>query len=253
MTAFRLPGPLCAILGSYGIDAGTLCRATMAPSVPIKPRSHSASPRRRKSAAKTTSQRKSTLTAENFAAAAQLLHPDMPIALVHAFADVESGGRSGMGPEGLPVIAYEGHVFRKLTKKVYDQDHPLLSYKYVRKAGPEWRQNNKNQSAAWATLRAAMELDRKAALQSCSWGMFQVMGFNYKSCGFSTVDAFVDSMKAGEGGQLLAFVGYCKKKHGMVDAMLDEDFATMATLYNGEDYGDYDKRIEKAYHRHGGA
>ena len=39
----------------------------------------------------------------------------------------------------------------------------------------------------------------------------------------------------------------------MVKAMTDKDFTTMATLYNGDDYGDYDKQIEKAFKKHGGS
>ncbi len=54
-------------------------------------------------------------------------------------------------------------------------NYPLLSYRYVIKAGPQWRINNKNQDSAWKTLEEALALDHDAALQACSWGMFQVM------------------------------------------------------------------------------
>jgi hypothetical protein len=37
----------------------------------------------------------------------------------------------------------------------------------------------------------------------------------------------------------------------MVQAMIAKNFATMASLYNGADYGDYDQRIAKAYKNHG--
>lgn len=255
MAEYRLPGPLCTVLGSFKIDTGTMCLGASKPPGPANNARPAQTPKRNKPhrpKVKAQPARKSTLTAQDFEEAAKLLGPDVSIALVHAFADVESGGRSGMGPAGLPVIAYEGHVFRKLTNKAYDEDHPLLSSKYVKKAGPEWQQNNKDQATAWATLEAAIALDRDAALQACSWGMFQVMGFNFKSCGYATAEGFVAAMKAGEKGQLMAFVGYCKKRPGMVQAMLDKDYAGMASRYNGNDYGDYDKRIEKAYRKHGG-
>jgi len=140
----------------------------------------------------------SKLTAADFEAAAAALGVGISTAIIRAFAEVESGGRSGFGPAGLPVIAFEGHLFRKFTGKKYDTTHPLLSYKYIKKAGPEWKANNKNQVTAWNTLRQAIELDSQAALQSCSWGMFQVMGFNYSACGYASVEEFVNSMKAGE-------------------------------------------------------
>jgi hypothetical protein len=193
------------------------------------------------------------LTAADFDTAAKSLGQDIDPALIRAFAEVESGGKSGFGPDGLPVIAFEGHTFRKYTGRKYDKDYPLLSYRYDKKAGPEWQQNNKDQKTAWNTLKAAMALDNDAALQACSWGMFQVMGFNYEMCGYANVNDFVASMKAGERGQLDAFVGYCKKKPGMIPALRDKNFASMATLYNGKDFGNYDKRIEKAYKKHGGS
>jgi len=192
------------------------------------------------------------LTQADFDAAATALGPGVSAALVRAFAEVESGGRSGFGADGRPVIAYEGHTFRKLTGAKYDAAFPLLSYPYKVKAGPQWQQNNKNQDAAWATLAKAMALDANAAQQACSWGMFQVMGFNYQTCGYPTVDAFVAAMKAGEAGQLQAFVGFCKAQRGMVAAMVGKDFKKMASIYNGADFGDYDKRIERAYKKYGG-
>src|SRR4051794_5104525 len=89
------------------------------------------------------------LTEADFDEAARTLGAGVSPAIIRAFAEVESGGKSGFGPEGLPVIAYEGHIFRKYTNKAYDQDHPLLSYKYAMKAGPEWKTNNKDQATAW--------------------------------------------------------------------------------------------------------
>jgi N-acetylmuramidase len=192
------------------------------------------------------------LTEADFAAAAEALKPGVQLAMIRAFAEVESGGKSGFGPSGLPIIAYEGHIFRKYTNHKYDKSHPLLSYPYKRKAGPEWKANNKNQTAAWKTLHAAMDLDHGAALKACSWGMFQIMGFNYETCGFANVDDFVVKMKAGEPGQLNAFVGFCLKTRGLRKALADKNFVACATIYNGSDYGDYDKRIERAFKKHGG-
>ena len=192
------------------------------------------------------------LTDSDFQNAARTLGPNVEAAMIRAFAEVESGGKSGFGATGFPKIAFEGHIFRTSTKRAYDKTHPLLSYPYVKKAGPEWQKNNKNDATAVETLKAAMQLNRAAAYEACSWGMFQVMGFNYWMCGFSSVDAFVESMKAGESGQLKAFVGYCIKKPGLKDALANKNFINCAKLYNGDDYGDYDKRIEKSYKKYSG-
>ena len=207
--------------------------------------------RAKSSTAMTASAGVTELTDNDFQQAAARLGPSVKPALLHAFAEVESGGKSGFGQAGLPIIAYEGHVFRRYTHKMYDETHPLLSYRYVIKAGREWKINNADQKQAWRTLGEAIRLDRSSALMSCSWGMFQVMGFNYADCGYTDVDAFVADMKKSARGQLDAFVGYCLKKAGMVHAMGTLDFVGMASRYNGSDFGDYDKRIARAYARHG--
>jgi hypothetical protein len=192
------------------------------------------------------------LTEASFAAATEALKPGVQLAMIRAFAEVESGGKSGFGASGLPIIAYEGHIFRKYTNGKYDKSHPLLSHPYRKKAGPEWLVNNKNQETAWKTLKAATDLHHEAALMACSWGMFQVMGFNYETCGFAKVVEFVAKMKAGEQGQLDAFVRFCLKTRGLRKALADKNFVACATIYNGTNYGDYDKRIERAFKKYGG-
>lgn len=191
------------------------------------------------------------LTDADFLDAAKALGGVEP-AMIRAFAEVESGGKSGFGANGFPKIAYEGHVFRKLTNGAYDKTYPLLSYKYVRKAGPEWQANNKDDATSQDTLNKAAKLDQGAAYQACSWGMFQVMGFNFAACGYASVFDFVAAMKAGERGQLDAFVGFCNQSHALRNALLSKNFAQCAANYNGSDYGDYDSRISKAYRKYSG-
>lgn len=190
-----------------------------------------------------------SLTDADYAAMARRLGDGVDPLLLRAFAEVESGGKPALGANGLPVIAYEGHKFHEYTKKRYDQDYPLLSYRYVKKAGPQWQVNNKSQKTAWATLEQAMELDVDAAIKSCSWGMFQVMGFNYQTLGYRTPSDFAAAMKQGSKGQIDAFVGFCKAVNGMVAAMRRCDYTFMARNYNGPDYGDYDVRIKRAHGR----
>ena len=105
-----------------------------------------------------------TLSETDFQNAATQLGNGISVNIIKAFATVESGGRSGFGPAKLPVIAFEGHLFRKYTKHIYDQAHPLLSYPYKKKAGPQWQTNNKDQAKAWETMATAFALDQEAAL-----------------------------------------------------------------------------------------
>ncbi len=206
-----------------------------------------AEPSKPQSIAQPTSDGGVTLTEADFQKAATQLGNGISLNIIKAFATVESGGRSGFGPAKLPMIAYEGHIFRKYTQQKYDRAYPLLSYPYKEKAGPQWRANNKDQAKAWETLAAAYKLDPAAALMATSWGMFQIMGFNFAACGYATVTEFAAAMKVNAGQQLMAFVGFCRKKPALVRAMKNKDYAGMATQYNGKDFGDYDRRIQKAY------
>ncbi|KAB0565429.1 DUF3380 domain-containing protein [Pseudomonas palleroniana] len=190
-----------------------------------------------------------TLSDTDFQNAATQLGGGISVNIIKAFATVESGGRSGFGPAKLPVIAFEGHLFRKYTKHIYDQAHPLLSYPYKKKAGPQWQANNKDQTKAWETMATAFALDQEAALMSASWGMFQIMGFNYASCGYKTVFEFAAALKVNAGNQLKAFLGFCSKSPALMKAMKAKDFTGMARNYNGEDYGNYDVLMQKAYEK----
>ncbi len=187
------------------------------------------------------------LTLADYEAAARAISPKVETAVVRAYAKVESGGKSGFGTDGLPVIAFEGHLFRRYTKKRYDETHPHLSYPFVTNAGPEWQKNNKDQATAWKTLKEADGLDHEAAVMSASWGMFQIMGFNHAAAGFTDVDAFVEAMKLGERQHLDAFLKFCLADRRLVKAMEDKDFKTMAEIYNGAEQKGYNVKIEKAY------
>lgn len=187
------------------------------------------------------------LTEIDYTNAVALLNNSVEKNIIKAFAIVESGGRSGFNEQRLPVIAFEGHIFRKYTNRTYDNTHPTLSYPYGKKAGKSWMRNNKDQATSWQSLSDAFDLSAEAALNSCSWGMFQLMGFNYKNAGYDDVYSFVKAMKANAGNHLQCFLNFCAKNPALLSAMQKNDFVNMARNYNGIDYGDYDQKIKLAY------
>ncbi|MGH8010823.1 MAG: N-acetylmuramidase domain-containing protein, partial [Candidatus Binatia bacterium] len=101
-----------------------------------------------------------------------------PAALL-AIAEVESGGRALFDINGgkEPAIRFEGHYFdRRLSGRLRD---------YARTNGlsaPVAGQirNPKSQAARWLLLERAMGLSKKAALESTSWGLGQVMGAHWQ-------------------------------------------------------------------------
>ena len=72
-----------------------------------------------------------------------------------------------------------------------------------------------------------MAIDRTAALQSASWGMFQIMGFNYQACGYGSVESFINDMFESESRHLTAFVGFIKKNK-LASALKNKSWATFA-------------------------
>lgn len=168
-------------------------------------------------------------------------------AVVLAVAEVESGGRHDL-PDGRPQILFEAHWFSKLTKGRFDERFPTLS-------SPVWnRALYKGGTQEWDRLNVAISLDEDAALQSASWGLFQIMGFNFKACGFDSVKAFVDFIKGPDDADMEAFVNFVKANPKILAAMKAKDWQAFALNYNGPGaVASYSAKMADAFARHRGA
>lgn len=89
--------------------------------------------------------------------------------------------------------------------------------------------------AEYNRFNLAAGIDRNCALQSASWGMFQILGMNANFCGYSSVEAYVADMKTSEQLQLKAFVKFIKTYAGgaLWRALKAKDWQTFARIYNG--------------------
>jgi hypothetical protein len=177
-----------------------------------------------------------------FAEAAKIL--GVGVAKVRAVDDVESRGRGFHPTTGRPIILYEPHVFSKRTGGKFDGAYGWLSY-------PTWGEQHYpvSQAERYEQLGKAMELDRAAALMACSWGRFQIMGFNFKACGFANVEAFWTAMKRSEGEHLRAFARFVGASAEMKAALQKGDWGGFARRYNGKGYAQhgYDQKLKAAY------
>jgi len=174
------------------------------------------------------------------------------VGAVQAVLTVETGGEGGFLPDGSgrPRILFEAEVFSRLTAGRFDATHPDISSPVPNQSLYE------GGAAEYDRLAEAVTLDRGAALQAASWGLFQVLGENYGICGFADVAGFVAAMAAGEGEQLAAFTAYCRSaRDGLPAALAAHDWATFAYGYNGPGYAanGYDVRLAAAYARATGA
>lgn len=183
---------------------------------------------------------KNTLTDADYAQAAKACGCE--VAAIRAVDEIESRG-SGFDTRGRPTILFERHWFRKLTGRKYDVSHPHLSCEYM----PP-RQNPSYKRDQWQLMHAAMALNESAAAQSASWGRFQIMGFNWRLCGCSSIEQFVERMGESAAQHLLMFVAFVTRL-GLNDALRRRDWAAFAKGYNGPDYAAnrYDEKLAAAY------
>lgn len=179
------------------------------------------------------------ITTQQYKDLAAQLHIDT--ATLMACARVESSG-IGFYKSGKIVIKFEGHVFHAFTKGRYDQSHPTISY-------PNWTEKYfQPGDKAYIRFDEAFALDPHAAMCSTSWGAFQIMGENYSSCGFKTVDDFVNALKQGDYQQLQAYAAYVRNQN-LVRFLSAHDWKGYAYRYNGPMYqkNRYDKQLADAY------
>ena len=168
--------------------------------------------------------------------------------VLRAVLEVESGGY-GFLPSGKPKIVFEGHVFwknleaRGIDPAVHARNHPAIVF-------PKWtKAYYRHGEKEYDRLEEAMAINRQAALRATLWGAFQILGANYKACGFSNIESFVEAQKAAD-GQLRSFIAYLTTR-GLVEPLRQKDWARFARGYNGPSYAKhkYDKKLEAAYKR----
>ena len=182
-----------------------------------------------------------TLSEADYVAAAALLKCDVPA--IKAVAEVESRG-AGFLPDGRPKILFERHKFHKFTGGKYDHSHPGIS-------NPSQGGYGQGGAPQWKRFDEAAALDRNAALKSCSWGKFQVMGFNFEVCGFANVEDFYAAMQKSEGEHLKAFCNFIAGNN-LGGALRKHQWAQLAAGYNGAEYkiNKYDVKLAAAYKKY---
>ena len=186
------------------------------------------------------------ITENDFDRAAMLLDCD-PAAL-KAVRKVETGGKGGFLPSGRPTILFEGHIFwqqlrtRGLNPQNYVKGNEDILHQRLDKS------KFVGGVGEWERLERAVAIHEDAALSSASWGMFQIMGFNYGKCGCKSVQEFVSKMKESEVAQLDLFVAFLKSNSKMVEALKNRSWVEFARLYYGPtEYNIYAEKLSKAY------
>ncbi len=192
------------------------------------------------------------LSDADIADAAEILGVDIPS--IHAIKAVESRG-TGYLPDGRLVILYERHVMKKRLKTngTKAADITTLQSKF-----PELVNSKTGGYKGGATehyrLNLACDIDHTSAHESCSWGLFQIMGYHWERLGFSNVHDFVRAQQQSEGNQLAAFCTFIHTDAKLHQALQEKDWAKFARIYNGPGYkkNNYDTKLAAAYENAGG-
>ena len=173
-------------------------------------------------------------------------------AALRAVIDVEVGNRSGFNADGTPTILFEPHIlWRELGNVFYITKRKQLADLFPDICSQKWDKSLYNIRPQHQKLYVASVLHWEAAHKSASYGIGQVMGFNYKSLGYPTLKQFVDDMHESEAKQLEAMIRFITVNN-LKGALIRKDWAAFAEGYNGSGYraNKYDDKLAAAYRKY---
>lgn len=171
-------------------------------------------------------------------------------ASLRAVVEVECSSRGGFLSDGRPRILFEGHIFwkqllaRGINPEPLAAAHPDILY-------PRWtRIHYKGGKGEWERFERAAAISPEAAVESASWGLFQIMGFHWRSCGCASPSDFRRRMESSEREQMALALKFLEKT-GIVRWLKTKDWCTFALRYNGSAYkaNRYDERLAAAYRK----
>jgi hypothetical protein len=156
-----------------------------------------------------------------------------------AVVSVETHG-CGFLPDRRPAILFERHIFHRRTHGAFDNAAPDISSS---SAG-----GYLGGASEYTRLTRAIALDRDAALESASWGLGQIMGFNAALTRFEDAETMVDAMLRTEDAHLQAMTDFLISKR-LDKPLKARDWSAFARGYNGTSYkkNQYDTRLASAY------
>ncbi|MCE1113725.1 MULTISPECIES: N-acetylmuramidase domain-containing protein [Pseudomonas] len=172
----------------------------------------------------------------------------VPVATLYALNEVESKGR-GFLDNGKPVILFERHVMHQRLR----QRAVALARVYPALVNPK-PGGYIGGTAEHQRLSQARQLDDIAALESASWGAFQVMGYHWQRLGYACIHSFVEAMQRSEADHLEALMRFIEADARLHKALKELQWSMVAKRYNGPDYRRnlYDVKLERAFERHQG-
>jgi hypothetical protein len=175
----------------------------------------------------------------------------LEVPTVKAVIEVESNGK-GFLKDGRPKVLFEGHVFwRRL--KAYKIDPGPLAKTQPTIVYPTWtRQHYLTGTLEYQRLQKARAIHDSAALESASWGMFQIMGHHAIKMGFKTVQEYVKNQEKSEAEHLNAFGLFITRiSPQCYEALKSKKWDDFARHYNGPQSArnQYNTKLQNDYNK----
>jgi hypothetical protein len=166
---------------------------------------------------------------------------DVSARALRAVIQVETNGH-GFDDKGRLRMLYEPAQFYKRVRKDGQARAITLGLAKASMKGASYPRDS------YPSLAGAMIIDETAALESASFGLPQIMGFNHELAGFASAAAMIAAMVDSEDAQVMAMARFLKGT-GLDKALRNGQWATFAKGYNGVNYRDnaYDTKLAAAY------
>lgn len=185
--------------------------------------------------------RYTSLTDADFETVAREL--DVEVAAIKAVVLIEAGKKmEGFSAPGVPVINFDRTMYAQALRKAKGCKGDKSARVPAGITGYALRE--------WTQLTNARRHNADAALMGTFWGMFQIGGFNYRSCGCATVAEMVEMMSESEFAQLELFARFLINT-GFVKDLRAKNWSAFARKYNGANYArqGYHTKMAAAYRK----
>ncbi|MEJ2743390.1 MAG: N-acetylmuramidase domain-containing protein [Gammaproteobacteria bacterium] len=136
----------------------------------------------------------------------------VPISTALAVFHVESGAAYD-AQSGLVIIRFEPHIFQ-------------------RKSGARLTVKRGDQQNEWDVLQQAYQIAPSAALESTSFGLAQIIGFNAQDAGYDSAQEMLLAFQRSCEEQVKGFFSFLQKNN-LLDAVRQQDWQHFTRRYNG--------------------
>jgi hypothetical protein len=165
-------------------------------------------------------------------------------AMLAAFRSVESGG--GRNPK---TIRFEPHIFNPCVSKSNPRGVPMSDTRGIGKDGKEESFSRVGSETKEAAFKKAYSINKQCALNSTSFGIYQVLGSNFSGINSNPDEALklFDQDPVAISKKLVKI--WFKNAPIAVKYANDLNFAKLAEKYNGSSYkqNNYDEYMAAAY------